>query len=162
MKTKSALLLCIIFLFSGCAQAEPAPPPPTVEPQVVIVTVVVTDVPTPAPPEPTPVPPTSEPQEEISVLPDGVLLPGDAMAYIGEEVTVLLEEASCSYRENVNGSPTFCNDEPFPNHVFTLLVWGEDWSFLNGACILVTGEVEEYDGRAEIIAESLDQVADCP
>jgi len=84
-----------------------------------------------------------------------------ALDFLGEYVTVGIEKASCSYRTDINGAPTFCNDKPYPNHTFTLLVWGQDWGFLDGECILVAGVVSVYNGKPQIIAETLDQVSFC-
>ena len=84
-----------------------------------------------------------------------------ALDFLGEYVTVGIEKASCSYRPDINGNPTFCNDSPYPNHTFTLLVWGQDWGFLDSECILVAGVVSSYDGKPQIIAETLDQVSLC-
>jgi hypothetical protein len=89
------------------------------------------------------------------------IFPANAGKYLGRQATVIIYSPSCSYKENVNGSPTFCNDKPYPDHTFTLLVWGEDWSFLDGKCILVTGEISEYDGKFQIIATDLSQVSFC-
>lgn len=85
----------------------------------------------------------------------------DAGNFVGETVAVRIEKANCSYRPDVNGAPTFCNDQPFPNHSFALIVWGKDWTDFDGECIDVTGEIEEYEGKYEIIANSLDQVNPC-
>ena len=84
-----------------------------------------------------------------------------ALDFLGEYVTVSIEKVSCSYRPDINGTPTFCNDRPYPNHTFTLLVWGQDWGFLDGECILVAGVVSVYNGKPQIIAETLDQVSFC-
>jgi hypothetical protein len=85
----------------------------------------------------------------------------DAPDYVGEVVIVRIENAYCSYRPDVNGAPTFCNDQPFPDHNFTLIAWGKDWTDLDGKCVFVEGEVEEYKGKTEIIADSRDQVTLC-
>lgn len=90
-------------------------------------------------------------------------VPSDqAAALAREEGIVRIERAYCSYHPDIDGQPTFCNDQPYPNHNFTLLVWREDWSFLDGKCLLVQGDIDLYEGRPEIIADSLDQVYECP
>ena len=81
--------------------------------------------------------------------------------YIGYSMTCKIPRAYCSYEPGVNGQPTFCNDARYPNHSFTLLVWGQDWSRYDGHCLLVTGVVEYYRGRAEIEATSSSQVSTC-
>jgi hypothetical protein len=85
----------------------------------------------------------------------------EAGDYVGETATIKIEKAYCSYRPDVKGAPTFCNDQPFPDHTFTLLAWGKDWTDLDGECLYIEGEVEEYKGKYEIIADSRDQVSIC-
>jgi hypothetical protein len=85
----------------------------------------------------------------------------DAGEHVGEVIIVRIENAFCSYRPDVNGAPTFCNDQPFPNHTFTLITWGKDWTDLDGKCVYVEGVVEEYEGKFEIIADSRDQITLC-
>jgi hypothetical protein len=80
---------------------------------------------------------------------------------IGEYVTCKIERADCNYLPATDGSPTFCNDVPYPNHNFTLLVFGEDWSDYDGSCILVSGVVERYRGLPQIQAVSRSQVSYC-
>ncbi len=85
----------------------------------------------------------------------------EASDFVGEVVTIKIEKAYCSYRPDVNGAPTFCNDQPFPNHSFTLISWGRDWTDLDGKCILIEGVVEVYNGKFEIVADSRDQIMVC-
>ena len=80
----------------------------------------------------------------------------------GEIVECKIERAYCSYQPATSGSPTFCNDEPYPNHNFTLLVWGEDWSDYDGKCIIVNGFVSLYQGRPQIEAFGRSQISTCP
>ena len=85
----------------------------------------------------------------------------DAGRYLGKEVTCMIRRAYCSYRPDIKGSPTFCNDAPYPGHEFTLLVWEQDWSEFDGECLLVTGILSRYKGKLEIIAESRSAVQRC-
>jgi hypothetical protein len=82
-------------------------------------------------------------------------------AAAGETVTCRIARAHCDYRPDVGGEPTFCNDAPFPNHDFTLLVWEHDWSDYDGQCLIVTGFVSRYEGKPQIVAESRSQVSLC-
>ena len=109
-----------------------------------------------------PAPPPTQTSAPVVEQPPSVVPSAEAINYLGQRVIVRIEHANCNFRADVNGAPTFCNDKPFPEHDFTLLVWGEDWGFLDGACIQVEGVIEAFEGRAEIIAEDLDQVDDCP
>ena len=111
---------------------------------------------------------THEPGLELSVpTPEPAPASGDwipseeAAAHIGETVKVRIERADCSYQSTLNGAPTFCNDAPYPGHSFTLVVWRQDWSDLDGACIIVSGEVTAYNGLPQVEAESRDQVTAC-
>jgi hypothetical protein len=84
-----------------------------------------------------------------------------AINYVGEFISVRLESAQCSFQASINGTPTFCNDLPFPNHNFTFLVWGQDWSAFNKTCVVVEGLVELYQGKPQIEVTSQGQVANC-
>ncbi|MFN2145314.1 MAG: hypothetical protein ACK2T7_08160 [Anaerolineales bacterium] len=89
------------------------------------------------------------------------VLSNEAAGHLEEVITVRVEVSYCSYKSSVNGSPTFCNDQPFPNHSFTYLIWGEDLSHLDGQCVLVSGRIVEYDGKPQIVLENEDQVTPC-
>lgn len=82
-------------------------------------------------------------------------------APVGEVVTCRIARAHCDYRPDVGGEPTFCNDAPFPNHDFTLLVWEHDWSDYDGQCLIVTRFVSRYEGKPQIVAEIRSQVSLC-
>ena len=77
-------------------------------------------------------------------------------------MTCRIQRAYCSYRPNVSGDPTFCNDAPYPNYNFTLLVWGSDWSDYNGQCLVIRGVVSVYGGKPQIEAGSRSQISLCP
>ena len=48
----------------------------------------------------------------------------EAKDHIGEQGTVCGKVVSTRYAESSRGSPTFLNfDQPYPNQVFTLLIW---------------------------------------
>lgn len=72
-----------------------------------------------------------------------------------------IDRAYCSYRSDVKGSPTFCNDAPYPTHDFTMLVWGQDRSDYDGRCICVYGRVTPYEGKPQIVLESRSDVSLC-
>lgn len=85
----------------------------------------------------------------------------DAASHVGQRLTCRMQRPYCSYRPDVNGNPTFCNDAPYPGHHFTLLVWGQDWSRFDGVCIDITGFVSRYEGKPEIVADDVSQVTTC-
>ncbi len=70
---------------------------------------------------------------------------------IGQTTTCMIERSYCSYKKSIKGSPSFCNDAPYPTNLFTFLAWGEDLSGYNGKCLIITGEVKLYQGKPEII-----------
>jgi len=91
----------------------------------------------------------------------------DAAKFIGQEKTVNGKVASAHYAAIVNGKPTFLYlDKSFPNQVLTILVWGSDRSkfekppeiFYTGKEIYVTGMIQSYQGRPEIIVKDPAQI----
>lgn len=159
-KTWTGVALAVIWtLTSGCGMQNVEVSQPSQTPWVVtqLVTVVVVVTATPAPASQTPVPqlPTDvEPGEDW-------VLPTEAIAHVGEEIQVKLESAQCSFQAGVSGTPTFCNDQPYPNHNFTFLVWGEDWSFLDQSCVVVQGIVDLYQEKPQIQVSDSVQVWAC-
>jgi hypothetical protein len=83
----------------------------------------------------------------------------DAARHIGEHTTVCGEIASEHTATRSRGTPTFINlDAPYPNQIFTALVWGSDRANVgnlprNGR-ICVTGTITEYRGTPEIVLYS--------
>jgi len=93
--------------------------------------------------------------------------PIDAHKYIGMEKTVCGTVASATYAIRSKGRPTFLNlDQPYPNQIFTVVIWGPDRNnfknppetFFRGKTICVTGIIESYRGKPEIIVRSPDQI----
>jgi uncharacterized protein YraI len=110
--------------------------------------------------------PTSTPKPLVRATNTLQPLPSRSMvlcseAPLGERVSCQLPQAYCDYLPDVNGNPTFCNDRPYPSNDFQMVVWGEDWSALDGACIVISGYVEAYNGRLQIEALSPSQVSFC-
>jgi hypothetical protein len=116
-----------------------------------------TDTPVPSR---TPAPPT--PTEEPSINWD------QARAFIGETKTVCGPVRSAFYSETSEGQPTFINiGKDYPDlRRFSVIIWGEDRVNFSAApekayldlTICVTGEIQEYDGIAEIFVESPSQI----
>jgi uncharacterized protein YraI len=98
---------------------------------------------------------TPEPLSAFDVMP----LCSDAAA--GERTTCQIPRAYCDYLPAVDGSPTFCNDRPYPDHNFAMVVWGVDWSELDGSCIIVSGSVKLFRGKPQIEVASPSQVSYC-
>lgn len=92
----------------------------------------------------------------------------DARQYLGQRVTICGPVVNTSFRPEANGSPTFLNigrDYPDPER-FQVVIWGENLhsfdyeadTFYQGREVCVTGEVEEYQGVAEMTAYGPDQI----
>jgi hypothetical protein len=127
------------------AVSAAAPPAPTPSPAAVVAS-----VPT-APPTDKPVAPkeTTEPTS-------GVLRVSEASQHIGETRTVCGPVADKHTAPTANGNPTFIElERPYPNQIFTVLVWGSDKQEVgdlpaNGN-VCVTGKISTYAGLPEIV-----------
>ena len=96
----------------------------------------------------------------------GHLSPAEAKNHIGEKATVCGKVASTHYAVRTKGSPTFINlGEPYPNQIFTILIWGSDRSKFGSPestyvdkTICVSGQIKEYRGVPEVVAEQPSQI----
>ena len=143
----------IIFLIAMAACSQPTRVVTVIVTQdhpARVVTVIVTQDQSSEPVQPPPPPPQVGQTHEDCTL-----------AGAGTFVTCQVGRAYCSYRPDINGEPTFCNDAPFPTHSFTLLVWGQNWSDYDGDCLLVTGQVTRFEGKPQVVATSRSQVETC-
>lgn len=90
----------------------------------------------------------------------------EAKNHIGENATVCGVVASTHYAARSRGTPTFVNlDKPYPNQVFTILIWGEDLSKFSPSPatwerkrVCATGVISSYRGSPEIVARSPGQI----
>lgn len=90
----------------------------------------------------------------------------DAAKHIGENATVCGVVASARYAEKSNRKPTFLNlDKPYPNHPFTAVIFeadrpkfGEPEKELNGKKICVSGKIEDFQGKPEIVLKEKSQL----
>ena len=90
----------------------------------------------------------------------------DAANHVGESAKVCGRVASAKYATETRRKPTFLNlDRPYPDQVFTALIWEGDRSAfsyppesLRGQRICVKGTIELYKGRAQIIVSSPSQI----
>ena len=84
----------------------------------------------------------------------------EAKGRVGEKATVCGEVASVQHAARSRGNPTFINlDRPYPNQIFTVLIWGSDRpkfgdpeEAYRGKRICVTGKITDYKGGPEIVA----------
>ena len=99
-------------------------------------------------------------------LAEKTLTATEAKDHIGEQATVCGKVVSTRYAESSRGRPKFLNfDQPYPNQVFTLLIWGSGRSKFGdpetsyrGKRIYVTGKISDYKGVPEIAANAPSQV----
>jgi hypothetical protein len=90
----------------------------------------------------------------------------DAAKFTGQQKTVCGTVASANYATRSKGQPTFLNlDQPYPRQVFTVLIWGSDRGrfqeppeALSGKRICVTGVIQSYRGRPEIVVKDPTQI----
>jgi hypothetical protein len=71
----------------------------------------------------------------VALVSAGVTVPSAAAelkwrqgaSHVGETATVCGTVASANYAVRTKGQPTFLNlDKAYPNHVFTIVVWGSE------------------------------------
>src|SRR6266446_1999515 len=92
--------------------------------------------------------------------------PTQAAQHIGENAKVCGVVASARYAPRTKGAPTFLNlDKPYPQQVFTAVVWGSSRSrfpkppeSLAGSKICVSGSISPFRGKAEIVVSSPSQI----
>jgi hypothetical protein len=89
-----------------------------------------------------------------------------AAAHIGKTATVCGTVVSANYAVRTKGQPTFLNlDRPYPQQVFTILIWGSDRSKFGapdvlhfGKRVCATGVIQSYKGKAQIVATHPSQI----
>lgn len=75
-----------------------------------------------------------------------------AASHIGETATVCGIVVSANHSVRTKGQPTFLNlDQPYPKHVFTVLIWGSDRGKFGtpevqwmGKRLCATGKIDAY------------------
>jgi DNA/RNA endonuclease YhcR with UshA esterase domain len=93
------------------------------------------------------------------------ITPAEAEHHVGESATVCGVVASAHYAPTTKAQPTFLNlDQPYPNQIFTAVIFGRDRpkfgepEAMQGKSICVTGKIELYRGKPEIIVHNVDQI----
>lgn len=87
------------------------------------------------------------------------LTPAQAKNHLGENATVCGSVASATFAARTKGQPTFLNlDQPYPNPIFTVLIWGSDRpkfgqpeGSYKGKRLCVTGTIKVFRGVPEIV-----------
>lgn len=97
----------------------------------------------------------------------------EAHEVVGEESVICGVVMQVSTPQGIRGNPTYINmGAKFPNHSFTVVIWGSDAdkfvrdtdSFIRGLKsfegkrIAVSGLVEEYKGKPQIIVKNPEQI----
>lgn len=90
----------------------------------------------------------------------------EAKKHIGESATVCGLVVGTHFAANSRGEPTFLNlDEPYPNQVFTIVIWGSDRpkfgnpeSTYGTKHVCVSGAIESYRGVPQIVARGPGQI----
>jgi hypothetical protein len=94
------------------------------------------------------------------------LAAGDAASHVGENATVCGVVASAKFAVNSRSQPTFLDlDRPYPNAVFTGVIFGDDRSkfgtpekLLQGTHVCLSGVIRLYRGKPEIILNDPSQL----
>lgn len=102
----------------------------------------------------------------MTAIAASTLTPQQAAKAVGSHATVCGVVASAHYARTSRGEPTFLNlGQPYPNQIFTALVWGPDRSkfkmppeSFGGDDICVSGLIKSYRGIPEIIVRSPEQI----
>ncbi len=90
----------------------------------------------------------------------------DAASHIGEMGIVCGLVVSSKFAMRSKGQFTFLNlDLPYPNHIFTVVIWGKDRPkfgkpdlTFSGRRICVSGLIADYEGRPEMMATDPAQI----
>ncbi len=106
--------------------------------------------------------PTLRPETVSEYIPSN-----EASDHVGENAVVCGPVVDTHYAVETTGSPTFLNfDRPHPDQTFTILIWGDDRhkfpsdpeDYFKGKSVCVTGTIETYKERVEIIARNPEQL----
>lgn len=101
-----------------------------------------------------------------SVFAQDIISPEEAIKFIGQQKTVCGMVVGVHQATRSKGQPTFMNlNKPYPQQVFTILIWGSDRSkfekpleALSGKEICVTGVIQSFRGKPEIIVKDPSQI----
>src|SRR3989339_715395 len=92
---------------------------------------------------------------------------GEAINYVGKQMTVCGMVTGTYFAMSSKGAPTFINlDKPYPDNVFTAVIWDDDRAQFTDApevyykdkSICVSGTIKTYKGKAEIVVKTPSQI----
>ena len=97
------------------------------------------------------------------------IAPKDAEKNVGKMVTVCGQVVDAKYLDRSGRKPTLLNlDKPFPNQIFTAVIYGEDRSKFGEpekACmkkdVCVTGEIGIFREKPQIVVKERTQLKGC-
>jgi len=91
----------------------------------------------------------------------------EAHEVVGKEAIICGVVMQVATPQGIRGNPTYINmGARFPNHPFTVVIWGSDamkfpmgtLKSFEGKQIAVSGIVEEYRGKPQIIVKDVEQI----
>jgi hypothetical protein len=96
------------------------------------------------------------------------LAPDQAAKHVGETTTVCGAVAAAKFAAQVRGGTTFLDfDKPYPNATFTALIFAGDRAKFGapektatGKDLCVTGKIEMYQGKPQIILRDPNQLGE--
>ena len=94
--------------------------------------------------------PTEAENLEKKIIEYGLPYCSQLSQFVGIEVICQVDRVYCSYERASTGYATFCTDAPSPNDKFTLLIWNEDWSYMDGDCVVIKGYVSMFAEKPQI------------
>ncbi len=98
---------------------------------------------------------------------NNVTTTGEAINYVGKQMTVCGMVTGTYFAMSSKGAPTFINlDKPYPDNVFTAVIWDDDRAQFTDApevyykdkSICVSGTIKTYKGKAEIVVKTPSQI----
>lgn len=94
--------------------------------------------------------------------------PEEALKYHLQTKTVCGKIAGTQYAGKIKGQPALLHmGKPYPEHVFTIVIWGADRGKFNGAPedlyrgkeVCVTGMIVEHNGKPQIVVKDPSQIS---
>ncbi len=91
----------------------------------------------------------------------------EAHEVVGQKATVCGVLMQVASPKGIRGNPTYLNmGKRYPDHPFTVVIWGRDFmqfpmgqlKSYEGKQIAVTGLVEEYRGKPQIVVKEVGQI----
>ena len=88
--------------------------------------------------------PTTIAQRENEIIEYGLPDCSQLRQFEGIKVICKVDRLYCSYAPASTSYLTSCTDAPSPNEKFTLQIWHEDWTYLDGRCVVIQGTLSMF------------------